>query len=115
MQSVGRSGSKSPLFRNKGVGQALDNQVALATVDIVMSERRQYVSPESPTFASSVSRTFHASLDNLLAFLQMAALVAVALVPWTPLIALGIGGLWLLFRRPAQRTRLEAPSGKAAG
>jgi hypothetical protein len=96
----------------KGSVKLWDNQVALATVDIVMSERRQYVSPESPTFASSISHTFHGSLDNFLAFLQMAALVAVALVPWTPLIALGVGGLWLLFRRPAQRPRLEAPSGK---
>lgn len=98
----------------KGAVKLWDNQVALTTVDIVMSERRQYVPPESPTFASSVSRTFHGSAENLLAFLQTAALVAVALVPWSPFIALAIGGLWLLFRRPARQLTPASQAGKTA-
>jgi hypothetical protein len=48
----------------------------------------------------------------LLAFLQDVALVLVAIAPWAPLIALLVGGVWLVGRRTLQRAVTRAPGGK---
>jgi hypothetical protein len=98
----------------KGAVTLWDNQVALATVDVTMSERRQSIAPAPPSFAQSVSRTFSDSLGNLVSFLQAVALVVVALVPWTPVIVLFGGGLWLVLRRTVQRSSLGRQRGKSA-
>jgi Domain of unknown function (DUF4349) len=99
----------------KGTVKLWDNQVAMATVEIVMHERQQYAPPVTASFASSVSRTFYGSLDNLIAFAEAVTLVVVALVPWTPVIALFVAGLWLLARRTSPRSRLGSETGKPAG
>jgi hypothetical protein len=96
----------------KGTVKLWDNQVALATVEIVMHERQQYAPPVMASFASNVSRTFHGSLDNLIAFAEGVTLLVVALVPWTPVIALFVAGLWLLVRRTSPRSRLGSDAGK---
>ncbi len=98
----------------KGAVKLWDNQVALATVEVVMSERRQYVPPESPSFAASVSSTFRDSVESLVAFLRAATLVVVALVPWSPVIALVVGGIWLFLRRAARRANLGGAGAKTA-
>ncbi|HEV8070259.1 MAG TPA: DUF4349 domain-containing protein [Planctomycetaceae bacterium] len=96
----------------KGTVNLWDNQVALATVNITMHERREPVVADSRSFASSVSVTFRSSVENLLAFLQAVALVLVAIAPWAPLIALLVGGVWLVGRRTLQRAVTRAPGGK---
>jgi hypothetical protein len=88
----------------KGTVKLWDHQVALATVNIVMRERRRDVVAESPPFARNVSNTFHGSVENLIAFVQTVALVMVALAPWAPLIALLAGAGWLIARRMLSRT-----------
>jgi hypothetical protein len=96
----------------KGTVKLWDNQVALATVNIVMRERRRDVVAESPPFARNVSSTFHSSVENLIAFVQTVALVAVALAPWAPLIALFAGAVWLIARRMMPRTTGPGDSAK---
>jgi hypothetical protein len=96
----------------KGTVNLWDNQVALATVNITMHERRQPIVADSPSFAKSVSVTFHSSVENLVAFLQTVALVLVAIAPWAPLIALFVGGVWFIGRRTVQRAVARNTSGK---
>ncbi len=98
----------------KGPVKLWDNQVALATVEIVMHERQQYAPPVTASFTSNISRTFYASLDNLIAFVEGVTLLLVALTPWTPVIALFVAGLWLLARRTSPRSRLGSEGGKPA-
>jgi hypothetical protein len=88
----------------KGTVKLWDNQVSLATVNIVMQERRLEVTAELPSFARNVSSTFRGSVENLIAFVQSVVLVVVALAPWAPLIALLAGGVWLVARRVGRRT-----------
>jgi Domain of unknown function (DUF4349) len=98
----------------KGTVKLWDNQVALATVEIVMHERQQYAPPVTASFTSNISHTFYGSLDNLIAFVEGVTLLLVALTPWTPVIALFVAGLWLLVRRTSPRSRLGSEAGKTA-
>jgi hypothetical protein len=72
----------------KGTLKLWENQTALATVNVSMHERSQYVAPQAPTFANNVSRTFFDSVDALRNCGQSFALVIVALTPWLPVIAI---------------------------
>ncbi len=96
----------------KGTVKLWDNQVALATVEIVMHERQQYAPPVTASFASHISRTFSDSLDNLIAFAEGLTLLVVALIPWTPVIALLVAGLWIFIRRTSPRARLGGEASK---
>ena len=96
----------------KGTVNLWDNQVALATVNITMHERREPVVADSRSFASSVSVTFRSSVENLLAFLQAVALVVVAIAPWAPLVALFVCGVWLVGRRTLPRAVARNAGGK---
>jgi hypothetical protein len=95
----------------KGTVNLWDNQVALATVTITMHERREPVVADSRSFASSVSVTFHNSVENLVGFLQAVALVLVAIAPWAPLFALFVGGVWFV-GRTVQRAVARNAGGK---
>jgi hypothetical protein len=98
----------------KGTVKLWDNQVSLATVNIVMHEHRPHVVAESPSFANSVTVTFRSSVNNLITFVQSVILVLVALAPWTPVIALVLGGAIFVARRTMQRTIVRDQSGKTA-
>ena len=87
----------------KGTVKLWENQVALATVNITMHERKGYVPPESPSFGRNISRTFSSSLEGLITFVQTLILIAVALTPWLPVIAIVVAALWLVLRRARQR------------
>jgi hypothetical protein len=87
----------------KGTLKLWENQTALATVNVTMRERSQYVAPQAPTFASNVSGTFFGSVDALSNFGQSVALVIVALTPWLPVIAIVGLASWYLYRRAQHR------------
>jgi hypothetical protein len=87
----------------KGTLKLWDNQIALTTVSVTMHERREYVATAAPTFRHNISRTFVNSLESFIYFLQTLTLIAVALTPWLPLIALIVIACWLLIRRVNHR------------
>jgi len=83
----------------QGTLRVLSNLSSLTTVTIVIQERKDYVPPAAPTFATKISRTFHDSLDVLIGFGKSVVLFAVALAPWLPLILVVAGIVWLFTRR----------------
>jgi Domain of unknown function (DUF4349) len=89
--------------------QKLNNLVELATVTLTLRERKGYVPPHTPAFATTVTRTFHDSLDVLTAVGQSVVLVAVALAPWLPILAVGGGVGWYLIRRRRRLIAATAP------
>jgi hypothetical protein len=86
----------------KGTVKLWDNQVALATVNITMHERRQYVAKAAPSFGKNISRTFASSWDALITFVQSLVLIVVAATPWLPVIAILVAAFWFLLRRANQ-------------
>jgi hypothetical protein len=96
--------------------QKLASLSDLATVTVSLRERKGYTPPESPAFTSTIGRTFGDSLDMLARAGKTVLLVAVAIVPWLPVLGVIIGGGWLMGRRkknpavlpPAIRSEPEA-------
>jgi hypothetical protein len=75
--------------------QFLSNRAALSTVTIEAIEWKDYTAPVPTTLQAQIGHTFFGSLDTLTAVGKALLLVLVALVPWLPLIVLGL----LLVRR----------------
>jgi hypothetical protein len=82
----------------EGTLKMWENQTSLATVNITMLERTRYTPPETPTFATTVSRTFTGSVYTLVHFLQEIALAVVAFTPWIPVAAVFAVPFWFLIR-----------------
>jgi Domain of unknown function (DUF4349) len=76
----------------------LANRTELSTITIDATEWKDYKPPIAPTFPTQIARTFFNSLDNLFAFGKAMAMVAVALLPWLPLMLAGLFVLRWLFR-----------------
>lgn len=83
--------------------KTLSQLSALSTIHVSVKEVKDYVPPSAPMFGDRVGGTFERSLDGLLTFGQNAVLFCVALVPWLPLIVVGLLAVrWLgkwAFRR----------------
>ena len=87
---------RSEIERMEGRLRALANLTSLATVTITASEVKDYVPPQAPTLATKLSRTFSDSVDALKSLGESVLLAIVALVPWLPLIAIGLAlVVWL--------------------
>ena len=75
----------------------LANRTELSTITIEATEWKDYKPPIAPTFPTQLGRTFFNSVDNLFAFGKAIAMFAVALLPWLPLILVGLFILrWLI-------------------
>jgi hypothetical protein len=95
------------LDRLKARQRVLENLIELTTVTVEMYERGTYMPPESPTFDTTIGRTFAGSIDALVAVGKALVLVVVALTPWLPVIAVFVVPLWWIRRRhKAALTRL---------
>jgi hypothetical protein len=90
---------RTEIERMQGRLRALANLTSLATVTITASEIKGYVPPQAPTFGTRLARAFSDSLDSLREFGEGVAIACVAIVPWLPLIALGLGILYWIIRR----------------
>lgn len=95
---------REELERLEGRTRVLKDLTSLTTVTLVVREIRDYVPPESPTFATRIGRSFSESTAALADFGQNVALAAVALVPWLPLLAVAFGFLWFVRGRFRRRT-----------
>jgi hypothetical protein len=88
---------------------------ALATVTVHLQEIRDYVPPQAPTFRSRAGTVLADSFNLLVRFGEGVALLAVALVPWLPLLAVAgliFGFIGRRFRR-RDAARREIPSVEA--
>ncbi|HEV3122265.1 MAG TPA: DUF4349 domain-containing protein [Isosphaeraceae bacterium] len=94
---------REEIERQEGRLRLLENLTALTTVTIVLHEREGYVPPEAPSFGTLIGRTFSESVDYLVDLGKAVVLVAVAVVPWLPVLALVGLLLWLLVRRARRR------------
>ena len=89
-----------------------DKEVAMTTVVVQIQDRKDYVPATSPSFGTSISRTFEGSIDALLAFGRGVVLVAVAAGPWLAVLAApALGSWWLLgnWRKKSQGRAAKAP------
>jgi len=68
----------------------LANRADLSTVTITATELKNYTPPEPVTLSAQINTTFFRSLNALIAFGESLLLVVVALVPWLPVIVLGV-------------------------
>ena len=94
---------RGEIERQQGRLNYLARLTALTTVTIAVQERKDYVAPTSPTFGTSVGRTFEGSVGALLELGKGIVILIVALVPWVPVIALVVIPPWLLIRRRLRR------------
>jgi hypothetical protein len=101
----------------EGKLKVLGNRSELTTVTVHCQEIKDYVPPQAPGFGSTIADTFSGSLGALTSLGKGLILVAVALTPWLPLIALLSVGSWGLARWvhrstvPAVSTAEQAPPG----
>lgn len=79
--------------------QKLSNLTELTTVTVTVQELKDYVPPAAPSFGTSLGRTFEGSWTALVTLGKFIVLVAVALVPWLPVLGIIGGAIWLLVRR----------------
>ncbi len=71
----------------------------LSTITLKIHDRKDYVPPPAPGLAARIGRTWTGSLDALASLGESALLIAIAIVPWLPLIAAVIVPVWLWLRR----------------
>jgi hypothetical protein len=95
----------------KGQLQRWTKQTDFATVVLKMQDRRDYVPPPptSPTFSTTLSRSWNDSVDGLSSFLKGLVIVVVFLVPWLPVIAVVVLPFYLIIRKAARSLSQPTP------
>src|SRR5262249_26682945 len=78
---------RGEIEQHEGRLRLLANLTALTTVTINIQEIKNYVPPQTPTFASNITSTFSGSFDLLVGLGKALVLIAVGLAPWLPVIA----------------------------
>jgi hypothetical protein len=92
----------------------LSTMTTLATINLTLREIKDYKPPQAPTFWNRVTSRFETSWEALVEFCQNAALAAVGLVPWLPiLIPAGFVVAWGLRRYRRRRRTVEAAAAQA--
>ena len=92
----------------QGQMQRWDKEVALATVVVEMRDRKDYVPAASPSFGTSIGRTWQDSLDALLGFGKGAVLLIVAAAPWLAVLAAPALAAWWWARKRLKKARGRA-------
>jgi hypothetical protein len=89
----------------------LADRAELSTVTIEANEWKDYKPPVAASFATQISRTFFLSVERLVDFGKALLIVFIALVPWIPLILIGVVIARLLIRYAGRSTRASARRG----
>jgi hypothetical protein len=100
---------RGEIEHNEGKLRLLANLTTLTTVTVTVQEIKNYIPPQTPTFAASIGDTFTSSVDLLVGFGKRAVLVAVALSPWLPLIFALCLAIWLPVRRAVRHAAVPSP------
>jgi Domain of unknown function (DUF4349) len=86
----------------------LADRAELSTVTIEANEWKDYKPPVAASFGTQISRTFFLSVERLVDFGKALAMIFVALLPWLPLILIGIVIVRLLIRYAGRSSRTGA-------
>jgi hypothetical protein len=90
---------RGKIEEQQGRLQRWDKETALSTVTLKITDRKDYVAPITPHFGTTIGRTFEGSFEALMSICRGIVLVAVALVPWLPVMAFVGVPMWLMIRR----------------
>ena len=91
---------RGEIERMQGRLRAMANLSSLTTITITAREIKDYAPPQAPTFTTKVARAFANSLDSLRQTAEGFALFVVGILPWVPVIAVGLVILiWVARRR----------------
>lgn len=90
---------REELERMEGRMRVLADLTSLTTVELTITEIRNYEPPQAPTLATQIRRTWDGSLEALVSAGQAALLMAVAVAPWVPLAAIVVATPVFLARR----------------
>ena len=87
----------------------LADRADLSTVTIEANEWKDYKPQEAASFGTQISRTFFQSVERLVEFGKGFSIVVVALLPWIPLLLIGLVlARWLI--RYASRSARHGPT-----
>lgn len=89
--------------RMQGRMRVLADLTTLTTVELVVTEMRNYEPPQAADLATRVRRAFAQSLDGLRAFGESVLIGAVAIAPWLPVIFVALLPILWLGRRIRRR------------
>jgi Domain of unknown function (DUF4349) len=93
----------------------LANRADLSTVTITATELKDYTPPQPVSLAAQIHTTFFGSLDALTAFGKSLLLIVIALVPWLPLIAIGLFVAYRMYRTSLKSQVRLLPRAAATG
>lgn len=91
--------------RKEGQLKLWANLTDLTTFTIHMTEKQPYIAAakvepkEIPTFNMRASNTWNTSWDAFVGFLEIIALIAIAVTPWLPIPLIFLTSVWLIARR----------------
>jgi hypothetical protein len=88
--------------------QTLSRLTAMSTVHITLRDVKEFVPPTNPAYGTSISRTFHDSVDALVDFGRWVIVILAALAPWSPAIIFIVALVWMRVRRIKRDLRLAA-------
>jgi hypothetical protein len=94
---------RSEIERMEGRLRYLANLTSLATVTVTASEIKGYVPPQSPTLGTKLARSFAGSVETLKELGETLLIGIVAVMPWLPLIAVGLVLVVWIAKRVAAR------------
>ncbi len=100
--------------RLEGRMNVLENLISLTTITVHLQERTGYVPAESPSFGTTIARTFHGSMDLLKKTGQGLVLFLVAVGPWIVILGVVFGPTWWLVRFCRSRCRKTQPAAPPA-
>src|SRR5262249_32288738 len=95
----------------EGQRRLLNNLTSLATIGVVIQEVKNYVPPETPTFASTITKTFVESIELLVTLIKQVVIAIVAAAPWLCVMAAGFIPCWFIVtRRHARPAAPQTPA-----
>lgn len=100
--------------RMQGRMRVLADQTTLTTVELVVTELRNYEPPQAADLTTRVRRAFSQSLDGLREFGEVLLVGGVALAPWLPVIFVALLPIVWLGRRIRRRRQQRFSRGGAA-
>ncbi|NUQ64179.1 MAG: DUF4349 domain-containing protein [Pirellulales bacterium] len=78
---------REEIERMQGRLRVLEDITELSTITLRVEEVKDFVPPQTATYATRVRRTFEESLGTLVKTVQSATLVVIALAPWAAVLA----------------------------
>ena len=102
-QELGRV--RGEIEQMQGRLRYLANRTQLATVDIIASEQRDYIPPESPALPARIRHAWDSSLLLLRGLGEAAAVAIVFAFPWLMLSLIVMAPIAWVVRRKRQRSR----------